>query len=122
MEQNVRVFCHNQDTRTDEPLTLETPDCCREMRQCGMGRFLNKRTFRLFKPKPAKLNASDRDMRGTSAVIDELVMAAYVEGEQWALEAVRAWRQDVADRRHRSSLKRLQTSVPKRTRAEGSPA
>jgi hypothetical protein len=91
MEKTVSIFRHGEDPRTAEPLTVEAVMCCRAMRDCGMGRFLNKRTFRLFRPKATVPIVTDRDFRGTSAMIDTVVIEAYCSGEHWAIEAVHSW-------------------------------
>jgi hypothetical protein len=105
---------------------------CQQYRCLGYGRWINHifklkksaeiERYQVGKPQKPKVNAEDGDMRGSSAMVSPAVIEAFCRGEQWALEAVRAWRQDVAQWRHRSSLKRVQTPVAKRTSAEGSPA
>jgi hypothetical protein len=123
----IPVFFPDQDTRVDEPLFCLPYWRCQRLRHLGHGRWINQ-VFRLKKVaeivreqvgKPAlpKIKVEGRDLRGTSTTVNEAVIEAYCDGQEWASEIVRSWRRDIALSRHSSSLKRIQTPVPKRSGA-----
>lgn len=108
-EKQIPVFLHFQDLSEEAAFTAPV-NWCRIKRGAGFGKFINhSRAFKLAKPKAvSKLANPAIQVRDTSNVVDETVMLAFVENEEWARQIVYRWNRRTANRQHKASLRKYQ--------------